>query len=194
MKEVQWMITLTAPYEDYLQYNNGLVYVSGEMYDSLSKDIESGILDILSRGNNNITISISSEGGSVFSGLALMRVIKKHQNAGVKFTGLVEGYALSMAFLILQCCDIRIMGKYDILMCHGASGISIGDKRNLDAEKKLIDKFQVDFAEIISKRNTSNDEIHHTPEFWANILDESTPQYYDSKESLSMGLIDKVED
>jgi ATP-dependent protease ClpP protease subunit len=194
MKDNEVTTTIKINQLDYLLDKSGILSIRGELYDSVPDDIERSVLAMLELGNKNITIQISSEGGDVFPGLAIVRVMNKFQKQGVKFTGVVEGYAMSMAFIILQCCDIRIMGKYDVLMCHGASGLTIGDKKNLEAETKLMNKFQNDFSEMIAKRNTAEEPEYHEQSFWANILDENTPQYYDAQESLNMGIIDKIED
>lgn len=176
-------------------YNDrGMVAITEDIDSCMMKDFEEDILMCMEAGFKEIILIFSSPGGEVLAGLAFMRTIKKYQRQGIKFTGLVQGFAMSMAFLVLQVCDTRVMGRNDVLMCHGASGLSLGAAQDLKAEVKLMDKFQNDFAKLIADRNTSDDEIYHQQAFWIDILDQATPQYYDSKESLEMGIIDKVED
>ena len=145
---------------------------------------------ILSDKKEPITIAISSEGGDMYAGLAIIEIICSIQKMGVRVIGRVYGHAQSMAFLILQCCDERIMGKLDILMCHGITADAFGDIKDFESRTKLLKKYQSDFAELISKRCTIDE--YKDQGVWYGILASNTPQYYDSEECLKIGLIDKV--
>ena len=194
MKDLELDVKLKFEFKDYISGKNGEVEICDEIFVNEISYFRAQVKYAIYYGHKDIKLNISSPGGEVYGGLAIIRAIKEFQKQGIRFIGNVQGYAMSIAFMILQCCDERIMGKYDVLMCHGASGFSIGDKKDIDSQKKIMDKFQVDFSEIIAIENTSEDPIHHTKEFWASILDESTPQYYDCKEALELGLIDRIEE
>ena len=146
-----------------------------------------------SKSYEPITLIIVSNGGDVSSGLACIRAIKKAQSKGIKVIGQVHGHSMSMAFLILQCCDIRIMGKLCTLMAHGVTTFTVGDMRNVEAERKLLKYWQKELANLLAKRCTAKGTEYATPEFWHKILEDATPQFYSSEECLKMGLIDKVE-
>lgn len=145
---------------------------------------------ILSNKNDAIDLIISSGGGDMYAGLAIINIIRYLQNKGIKIIGHVCGHAQSMSFLILQCCDERIMGKLDILMCHGITADAFGDIKDFESRTKLLKKYQSDFAELISKRCTIDE--YKDQGVWYGILASNTPQYYDSEECLKIGLIDKV--
>lgn len=165
----------------------GEIFCGGE--ENLIEDFT--LLSLCS--NDPIRLIISCEGGDVYSGLSIMRAIRKVQQLEIQVIGDVVGHALSMAFIILQCCDKRIMGKSDILMCHGGSAITVGDLKNIEAERKLMMKLQDDFSRLIAERSTSSVAEYREPGFWHAVLEDGTPQFYDIAEALEMGLIDVVE-
>lgn len=67
-----------------------------------------------------VELNINSNGGSLQAGLQIISIIKEMQSKGVKFTGIVKGKAISMAFLILIVCDVRLARRFSTLMIHPA--------------------------------------------------------------------------
>jgi ATP-dependent protease ClpP protease subunit len=154
---------------------------------------------LISESKDPITVMISSDGGSVSSGLACIREIRKAQSLGIKVIGEVYGHAMSMAFLILECCDHRTMGKLCTLMAHGVTTFTVGDSRNLAAEKKLLEYWQKEFSILLAARCTEKEFLPNgsifnvgSIEFWEKIFADNCPQFYDSDECIKMGLIDEV--
>jgi ATP-dependent protease ClpP protease subunit len=140
-----------------------------------------------------ITIILASNGGEVDAGNACIRAIRIVQSKGIKVIGQVHGHCMSMAFFLLQTCDERIMGSGDILMIHGISTYLRGDMKNIEAEKKLLEWFQKYFSKLIATRSSKvNPKLNEN--YWAKRLMSNVPSFYNSEESLKMGLIDKVED
>jgi len=168
----------------------------------VSSDIDSGaahefIEDIemlkLSYSKDPIKVIISSPGGNVFSGIAMIRAVRGAQKIGIKIVGEVHGHACSMAFFILQCCDERHMGRLDILMAHGITTGFSGDMKSLEAENKLLGYWHTEFANLVASRCTTVGE-YNEPSYWFEILRDNTPQWYTAEESMEMGLIDKIDD
>ena len=62
-----------------------------------------------------IELHINSNGGSVKEGVAIYTQLKQK---GCKKVGYVDGVAYSVAFLILQACDERIMGLGTSALVH----------------------------------------------------------------------------
>lgn len=166
--------------------DNGITILSGEIDSCTAHEFVEDMSILISRKVDSITIIILSEGGQVEPGLACIRVIREAQKNNIKVIGSVHGIAMSMSFLILQACDVRKMGKLDILMAHGITSFTHGDIRNHDEEGKLLRFWKERFAELLSIR--SNKDI----DFWSAILSDNKPNYYTSEESLDMGLIDEV--
>jgi ATP-dependent protease ClpP protease subunit len=146
---------------------------------------------LTSKSTEPITIIIASNGGDVDAGLTCVRAIKEAQSKNIKVIGKVYGHCMSMAFCVLQCCDERIMGVGDILMAHGITSLRHGDSRSFDAETKLLKFYQRYFSNIVANR-CINKKLNGT-EYWLKILEDQVPQYFTSKDSLDLGLIDKVE-
>lgn len=145
---------------------------------------------ISSSGNDPITIIISSEGGDVFGGISMIRAIRKAQSQGIKVVGSVYGQALSMAFVILQACDERVAGEFDMLMCHGITSSMCGDIKDMKAEQKLCSTIQSNFVRLLSNRSTSR---KCDTSYWERVFEDNTSRFYSSQEALELGLIDRIE-
>ena len=177
---------------------NRTIILSGDIDCGISYQfIEDMHLLLLDKESKEpITVIISSGGGDVFSGNAIIRSIRQAQKAGLVVIGDVYGHACSMAFFIVQCCDERRMGRLCSQMAHGVTTGFHGDIKNLDAEKKLLDYWHHEFAHIVADRcNTKeNCDDWNEPGFWHEILRDNTPQWYNSEECLEMGLVDEIYD
>jgi ATP-dependent Clp protease, protease subunit len=99
-----------------------------------------------------VTLRINSGGGSMIEGLAMFDLIK---NSTAQVTGIVEGMAASMAGVLLQACDQRIMTANSRLMIHRASGGVVGDADKMESMSKLLrqeeDKIVAAFVESTKK-------------------------------------------
>lgn len=166
----------------------------------LSGDIDSGIAHTfiddtevlaLDESREPVTIIITTPGGNVFSGLAMVRAIRRLQRLGITVIGEVYGQAMSMGFFVLQCCDERHMGSFCTLMCHGITAGFAGDVKSIEAEQKLIEGWNVELSQLIAKRCTAEGEYKESG-YWYEILRDNTPQFYSSHECQEMGLIDTV--
>ncbi len=166
----------------------------------LSGDIDSGgahvfIEDIemlaLDESREDVIIIITTPGGNVFNGLAIVRAIRRLQKLGIKVIGEVYGQAMSMGFFVLQCCDERRMGSFCTLMCHGITTGFVGDQRAIEQEQKLIEGWNVELSQLIANRCTADGEYKESG-YWYEILRDNTPMFYSSTECLKMGLIDLV--
>lgn len=190
--ELEVPVRIADGAERHLLRKQRKITLMGEIAEGLAEFFIQDI-EILSYQNKEpVDIIISSCGGDVFAGATIIQAMRRAQSDGIRITGNVHGHAQSMAFFILQCCDERKMGKYCSLMCHGATTFAVGDLKNMEAEQKIMKKFQRDFSQLIANRNTSKLQEYHEPGYWFAILEENTPQYYDAEEALEMGLIDGV--
>jgi len=138
----------------------------------------------------DIRLLISSNGGEIAAGSAIIRAIENAQAAGCSVTGIVRGYAFSMAAIILQACDRRIAGHDDVVMVHGLTGATIGDIRNAKADVDMSNRLMDIHARILSERNTSDDPQYGEFSYWRQILDDNLPIYFFGVEALEAGLTD----
>ena len=178
-------MALTLTLSEQVMIQTREVYLQDEVdfCDQLPLDLS--LLHGLSK--NTITLYINSNGGSVTDGIAIIRVIDKIQSEGGKVVGVVRGQALSMAFLILEACAERRMGKLDLLMAHGITTFLMGDMKDIDAEQKILSFWRKEFAERLVA--TSN----RSAKYWRDILMSNTPVYYTPTEAIEYGLVDCVE-
>lgn len=150
-------------------------------------------LTLLAEEHKPITLRISSNGGSVDSELAIVGSIRSAQAAGCVVTGHVFGHSMSAAFMVLQACDVRRMGRDAILMVHGITSWTVGDLRDINAEQKLLARWHKEQAQLLADRSTAlADSKYRTVEFWLTILESNTPVYLFPDEALEWGVVDEV--
>lgn len=140
-----------------------------------------------------IHLIISSEGGSLWSCLAIIRAIRYAQSRKIKVFAHVFGNAFSAAFLILQACDKRTMGSESLLMMHGISSFPMGDLKNLQTDLDMVKSVTASMCEMVAAKNTAKDLKYHNPQHWAPIMEDSTPRYFRAKEAIDTGLIDEID-
>jgi ATP-dependent Clp protease protease subunit len=143
----------------------------------------------------DITLVLHSPGGDVVAGMALWDVLQELRTKGHHITTVARGYAASMAGIILQAGDVRVMGAEAWLLLHegsfGATG-SVGEveDRVLWVKKlgeRIIDLFMTRISQSdpatatkILKRSTLKLKMHRT-DWWIS-----------SDEALRFGLIDEI--
>ena len=168
------------------------VVINGEIDSDVAHDfiVDMAILSDVEKSDVDvpITVIISSEGGNAEYGNSCIRAIKEAQEKGLVVIGSVYGQAMSMAFFILQVCDQRVMGEFDVIMAHGVSATSVGDMKSREAEDKLLKFYQNKYAELIAKRCKK-----YSVSWWKKLLTDSTPKFFTSSESLELGLVDRIE-
>lgn len=92
-----------------------------------------------------ITIEISSQGGCISCGCAILDRIEEMQMMGIKVDTFVRGSAYSMAFIIFLMGEERYAGQWATFMNHSSASRQEGyleDMRNnIDFLQKMDDKF-----------------------------------------------------
>lgn len=67
---------------------------------------------------DTINININSPGGSVFTAVAMMSILQKHQKKGVTVNAYIDGLAASAASFLAMVADNIYIGKSAMLMIH----------------------------------------------------------------------------
>jgi ATP-dependent Clp protease protease subunit len=133
----------------------------------------------------DIEILFNSPGGSVTAGLALWDHIQFIRSAGYKVTTSTIGMAASMAGILLQAGDVRIMGKESWLLIHEASFGAQGSFGEVEDTVKWIERIQGRILDIFATRsNLTKAQIKRR---WTR-----TDWWISSDEALSLGLVDEV--
>ncbi len=136
-----------------------------------------------------ITVRINSLGGSVFEGIAIFNALRLHP---AEVTTQVDSIAASIASVIAQAGDNRVMLDASEMMIHEATGIAIGATESDMIELAGILKNQTEkIAEIYAKRKGDGRSKNHFLTLMraggANMGTWLSP-----KETVSEGLADEV--
>ena len=99
----------------------------------------------------DIEIIFNSPGGSVTAGLALWDHIQFVRAADHKVTTSTIGMAASMAGILLQAGDTRVMGKESWLLIHQASFGTQGSFGEVEDTVKWIERIQERILDIFAQ-------------------------------------------
>lgn len=137
-----------------------------------------------------ITVNINSPGGSVTDGLALYDALQRLRRGGHSVTTRGSGLVASMAGVLLQAGDERILDKRAKLLIHegsttlkGGTTLTVGEQEDMQMFSQML---RDDILDILSERsNLSKRQIQNKWKRRDWILD--------SAEALKYGFCDKVE-
>lgn len=105
--------------------------------DKAPKDVQD-FLDQLD-GVSKINVHINSGGGSVFGGIAIYNILKRHN---AEITVYVEGLAASIASVIAMAGDRIIIPANAQMMIHKPSSIAWGNAEEMRKEADVLDGCQ----------------------------------------------------
>lgn len=128
-----------------------------------------------------IELHISSPGGDVFDGLAILNSLRQH-TATINVT--VDGIAASAASFIAMAGDKVRMAPQSVMMIHDASGLVIGNSRDMQEMANLLEKTSDNIAAVYAKRAGGD------PEEWREAMRAET--WYSDQEAVAAGLADEV--
>lgn len=135
-------------------------------------------------------IVINSPGGSVIDGMHLFDQLTAYSERGGgthHITMTVRGMAASMAGILLQAVDERIIGPESYLMVHQVSGWNQGSLGDLKDRMKWLDMLSERIAAVFVSRSEGKMDAEYFERNW-----ERKDWYLDANESLRLGLVDKI--
>jgi len=134
-----------------------------------------------------IEIWFVSPGGGVLHGMALFDFIQQVRAAGHHVTTGTLGYAASMAGILLQAGDRRVIGQESYLMLHEISTMALGKTSEISDAVEFCKKIQNRVIAIFAERSTLGR---------AAIKNrfERKDWWLDSAEALKIGFVDAVVD
>lgn len=143
----------------------------------------------------DITVIFDSPGGAVVPGFHLFDHILSLREAGHKIDTMTRGYAASMAGILLQAGERRIMGQNATLMIHevsfGASG-KLGDVEDTTDFAKMLWNRALD---IFADRARDASDETATKRLSRRTLDTRSRRknwWIKSSDALAFGLVDEV--
>lgn len=97
-----------------------------------------------------IRVDINSPGGDVFDGIAIYNALRNHP---ATVTTRVDGLAASIASIIAQAGDRRLIQASGQMMIHNAWGLTVGDNRDHADMAKLLQQQDAVLAGIYAARS-----------------------------------------
>lgn len=128
-----------------------------------------------------LTVGINSAGGDVFDGLAIYSAISAHPGP---VTTVVDGIAASIASIIFQAGQTRVMSPGSMAMVHDAFGACLGNASEMTAMAATLDKVSDNLAGVYAKR------CGGTAQQWRQTMRDET--WYTADEAVGAGLADRV--
>lgn len=105
-----------------------------------------------------IELVISSPGGVIYDGLAVVSKIEEFKDAGYKIITTANSMAMSMAFILLICGSERRALRYSRLMLHQPSSATWGTLQGMKEDIEETDKLWEILKGIIKKYTKITDE------------------------------------
>ena len=156
-----------------------IIKLDGEIgWDITARDFKTE----LDSGSGDVTIEISSPGGSVYQGVEIFNAIKAYDKGEV--TTVITSIAASMASYIALAGDNIKAYDNAVYMIHNASVFSWGDARALRKSANIVESLSNLLAKAyILKTGKTAEEI-------AKMMDDET--YLFGSEILEMGFVDEI--
>lgn len=139
-----------------------------------------------------IEIVFNSPGGDVIAGLALFDFIQTVRRTGIHVTTSTIGYAASMAGILLQAGDTRVMGAESWLMLHEASFGAQGKTGDIEDRVEWVKRVQERFLDIFAKRCQETDAPKKLTKTKLRNNWRRKDWWISSDEALAFGLVDEV--
>lgn len=132
--------------------------------------------------DGEIELYINSNGGSVKEGTAIYNQLKRHP---AHKTGIVDGVAHSIASVILQACDKRVMGEGTNMLIHEMWTMCMGNAKELRAIADQLDQMMEGSRALYMQRakNLTEDELRE-------MMEKET--YLTPDKALYYGFIDEI--
>lgn len=129
-----------------------------------------------------LEVRLNSPGGDVFEGIAIYNALLNHPQP---VTCHVDGLAASIASVILQAGDQRVMAKASQIMIHRPTTGAYGDRDDLAAAVSLLDGTGDMLAEVYADRAGGE------PADWLASMVAVT-WYHSAEQAISAGLADSI--
>lgn len=128
-----------------------------------------------------LALHVNSPGGDVWDGIAILNALIQHP---AHVTAYVDGYAASIASVIVMGADEVEMGLGAQLMIHDASTVAWGNTADLQAAADLLDKVSDNIAGVYAAR-TGQPAAH-----WRELMRAET--WFNADEAVDAGLASRM--
>lgn len=132
-----------------------------------------------------VTLFLSSVGGNVYAGLALVSTITSLQRLGRQVHVHIEGVAMSMASVIAQAANYRTIESSAFFMLHEVWYRSSGRISDHGEERAFRERLQDTLYNIYAQRTGKSIDYYRKKLY-------KTDWYLDADEALREGLVDAI--
>lgn len=108
-------------------------------------------LDQIPNGQT-IELHVNSRGGDVGEGVTIYNLLKKKSNDGCKVIGYVDGYAYSVAMVIMMACDEIHMGYGTSMLIHNPWACVSGNASDLRSMADQLDALSASSRQLFMSR------------------------------------------
>ena len=156
----------------------------GDSWDDKSTTYSAGFRSALNSvpKGMRVTVGLNSGGGAIDDGISIFNAIRDRGDVTVR----VDGYALSIASLILQAGSRRIVPKSAMVMEHKPWSGSIGDADDHRQSADILDKHADMIADVVGERTRREKSA---------VLEAMAKEsWYTGAEAVAMGFADEASD
>lgn len=125
---------------------------------------------------------VNSGGGDVFDGIAIANALRAHKGGVIV---VVDGLAASIASVIAQAGQVRVMQASSMMMIHDAFGMAMGNAAEMRQMADTLDKVSDNIADVYATRSGKGDAAA-----WRDTMRAET--WYTAAEAVEAGLADRV--
>lgn len=148
---------------------------------STLKDLETVLKE--NRDASVIDIYINSEGGSVFDGIAIYNMLKRHRAYKRVF---IEGFACSVASVIAMAGNSITMPKSSVMMIHNAWTVAMGNAKELRKIAEDLDQINLAIRQAYMSKAKIDEET------LISLMDNES--FLTAEECYEYGLCTKIDD
>lgn len=132
---------------------------------------------------DTLNVYVNSAGGSVFAGMAIFNIIKRH-TATTK-NAYVDGLAASIASVIVMACDKVIMPSNAMMVIHNPMGLVAGNAGEMRKMADALDKVRETILAVYREKTGKTDEE------LIPLLDAET--WLTAEEAIALGFADEMQ-
>lgn len=135
---------------------------------------------------NALTVRVNSPGGSVFDGIAIYNFLKNLSASGTSVSVIVDGWAASIASVIMLAGSDVAVGEGSFVMIHNPGWMCFGTSEDLRKHADDLDKFRESILDIYVK------ETGQDREQLSKWMDDET--WFTADEAVNYGFADRKEE
>ena len=135
---------------------------------------------------DTISLVINSEGGELAAGLFIHDALRAYSAIGLKVVTGVRGEACSMAAVVLQAGDCRMVGAASRIMLHQVSSGGAGSTREIRDQVEHLEDTDLALADLFAKRSGK-----FTAE-WLEAEIRHRDRWFTPAQALEAGLVDHI--